>query len=169
MNEIRLIFNEVFKNYEGNNLKYTILILSKDKKSKIIFSGAFALYLLINLINLFKLMGSSGDIDIIFRFSFELLFSSAMLCVVVIPSFYFLTKSTLDEKIQKELLPQLTQDQIDLLVFKKAEGLLNGGEWNDLSWKQATGLECISKSLTHDEVKEFVKVDVLTHIGEENE
>lgn len=169
MNEIRLIFNEVFKDYEGNNLKYAILILSKDKKSKIIFSGAFALYLLINLINLFKLMGSSGDIDIMFRFSFELLFSSVLFGGVVMVSFYFLIKSTLDEKIQKEFLPQLTQEQVDLLVFEKAVGLLKEGEWNDLSWKQATGLECISKSLTHDEVKEFVKVDVLTHIGEENE
>lgn len=169
MNEIRLIFNEVFKDYEGNNLKYAILILSKDKKSKIIFSGAFALYLLINLINLFKLMNSSGDIDIIFRFSFDFLFSSVWFGGVAMVSFYFLIKSTLDEKIQKEFLPQLTQEQVDLLVFEKAVGLLKGGEWNDLSWKQATGLECISKSLTHDEVKEFVKVDVLTHIGEENE
>lgn len=168
MNEIRLIFNEVFKDYKEDS-KYLWFILAENNKAKWILFGTIILSItLILLTSLEALLKNDYVVNVVLAFlSIALILLIAVLSLTI----YFkkLINDSLNQKVQNELLPKLNQEQIKLLVKKRAEKILKEGNGN-LSQNQKIGLEDLSHSLTHKNITEIIKVNVLTNIkGEESE
>lgn len=168
MNEIRLIFNEVFKDYKEDS-KYLWFILAENNKAKRILFGTIILSItLILLTSLEALLKNDYVVNVVLAFlSIALILLIADLSLTI----YFkkLINDSLNQKVQNEFIPKLNQEQIKLLVKKRAEKILKEGKGN-LSQNQKIGLEDLSHSLTHKNITEIIKVNVLTNIkGEESE
>lgn len=160
MNEIKLIFIETFKEYNERESKKIWFVLAESRARILSFCVL--------------LLGVCLFIGVIFEsYKKESLFLFIVLSFVVFCLYYTFIQNIIDStwdkmlnnKIQEEFLPKLTQEQIDLIASIKAGQILKHKKgWDNLSFKQALGFEHFSKSINYNEMLMIIRKDLLTNI-----
>lgn len=160
MNEIKLIFIETFKEYSERENKKIWFVLAESKARILSFC-----VLLIGMCLFIGAVFESYKKGSLFLFAISS-FVIFYICYTFVQNIIDSTwDKMLNNKIQEEFLPKLTQEQIDLIASIKAGQILEHKKgWDNLSFKQALGFEHFSKSINYNEMLMIIRKDLLTNI-----
>lgn len=154
MKEITQIFYEIFK----HNNHLSIRSQFKTAWQGIQFKVVIYLLLIENLLLILAASGFVKNFSDVSAFTLLLAFLDFLFICVLYNFFERSFQEIVDEKLQKEFLPKLTDEQVLLLSKEKADKVLMKSEgWDNLNYLQEVGREELCKSLTYDNVIKTIK------------
>lgn len=154
MKEITQIFYETFK----HNNHLSIRSQFKTAWQGMWFKFVICLLLTVNFLFIFIFSGLVRNFCDVFAASLLLAFINFLFICALYDFFEHSFQKVVDKKLQKEFLPQLTDEQVLLLVKEKADRILTESEgWDNLNYLQEVGREELCKSLTYDNVIKTIK------------
>lgn len=165
MKEIKSIFAEVFKDHIENERERLISLFKENKTARATFVSIAFFIILINIFTINSLLQQiENNLLMIFLILSMILLSlftfTAYLLICSLSKWF--VEENYNERIQKEFLPKLTQEQIEFLVSEKAKRILaKDNSWDNLSYEQVLGLEQLSKSLTYENVLNILETETL--------